>query len=155
MDADVYSGPDATQLLALLGQQRDLYDRLRDLSERQRNLISGERPEMLLDILRDRQSLVMALARVNEELSPYRRDWERTYSRLNAETRASVGVLLNRINGTLQAILRTDHEDGALLAARKQAVGRAMDEVSDNRVANAAYAQHSFRASDRRADLTG
>lgn len=155
MDAILQPGPDASQLLALLGKQRDLYDRLRELSERQRNLISGERPELLLDILRDRQSLVMALARVNEELSPYRRDWESTYLRLDAETRANVGALLNRINGTLQAILRTDNEDGALLAARKQAVGRAMDEVSDNRAANAAYAQNSFRASDRRADLTG
>jgi hypothetical protein len=147
--------PDGAALLNLLRQQSELYSRLQDLSERQRNLISGERPEMLLEILRDRQTLVMSLARINEALSPYRRDWESTYLRLDAETRAEVGGLLAGINETLQAILRTDKEDGALLAARKQAVGRAIDEVADNRAANAAYATQAGRFGAGRADITG
>ena len=155
METNVTGKPDAAALIDLLRQQSEMYDRLRDLSERQRNLISGESPEMLLEILRDRQTLVMSLARINEALSPYRRDWESTYSRLDSETRSAVGGLLDGINATLQAILRTDREDGALLAARKRAVGRAMDEVADNRAANAAYSTQSARSSSGRADVTG
>lgn len=128
-------------LIGLLREQRDLYLRLKELSERQRAMISGDRPEQLLNILRDRQNLVSALARVNEQLSPYRRDWQRVYDRLSETARQNAQELLDEINGMLQVILRTDQEDQALLAARKQAVARALGGVNDGRVANAAYAQ--------------
>lgn len=128
-------------LIGLLREQRDLYLRLKELSERQRAMISGDRPEQLLNILRDRQNLVSALARVNEQLSPYRRDWQRVYDRLSETARRNAQELLDEINGMLQVILRTDQEDQALLAARKQAVARALGGVNDGRVANAAYAQ--------------
>lgn len=128
-------------LIGLLREQRDLYLRLKELSERQRAMISGDRPEQLLNILRDRQNLVSALARVNEQLSPYRRDWQRVYDRLSETARQNAQELLDEINGMLQVILRTDQEDQALLAARKQAVARALGGVNDGRVANAAYAR--------------
>ncbi|MBI5863237.1 MAG: flagellar export chaperone FlgN [Planctomycetes bacterium] len=142
-------------LVQLLREQSELYSRLRELSERQRNLISGDHPELLLDILRDRQTLVMSLARINEALSPYRRDWEAVYSGLDTETRAEVADLLRDINGTLQIILRTDQEDGALLAARKQAVGRAIESVNDARSANAAYARGAYHRPTGGADMRG
>lgn len=145
---------DAEQLIRLLEEQRDLYARLRDLSERQRSLITGDRPEALLDILRDRQSSVMALARINESLSPYRRDWEATYLRLEESMRERVGSLLSEINAALQAILKTDQEDGALLAARKRSVGAALENVADSRRVNAAYAPHASRRDRGDADVT-
>ncbi len=134
---------DAEKLIDLLEEQRDLYLRLRDLSQRQRALITGDRPEALLDILRDRQTSVMALARINESLSPYRRDWEATYLRLDEPLRDRVGDLLGEINGALQAILKSDQEDGALLAARKQTVAAAIESVADTRRVNAAYARNA------------
>ena len=155
MNTNTSASADAERLIDLLRQQNELYEKLRGLSQRQRSLISSERPEMLLELLRDRQSLVMGLARVNEQLSPYRRDWESTYSRLDGPAREAVGSLLAGINSTLQAILRADREDGALLAARKRAVGRAMDEVADNRAANVAYAAQPNRVGSGQADVTG
>lgn len=146
--------PDETRLLALLEEQRGLYDRLRLLSERQRNLISGDRPEMLLDILRDRQLLVNALARVNESLSPYRRSWESIYAGLSAEVRERVTTLLEEINSALRLILQSDQEDGALLAARKQSVSREIEEIGGARTANAAYARQSSSWQAGGADLS-
>jgi hypothetical protein len=143
-------------LVKLLKEQRDLYLRLRDLSERQRNLISGDRPELLLNILRDRQTLVTALAKVNEQLSPYRRNWQGIYDALPEVTRHTVSRLLEEINGTLQVILRTDQEDQALLSARKQAVARSLNDVSGGRAANAAYAQRGRGTGEAgTADVTG
>ena len=54
--------------------------RLRELSDQQRTLITGDRPELLLNILRERQTLVGALARLNERLAPFRRNWEGLYA---------------------------------------------------------------------------
>ena len=128
-------------LLKLLREQRDLYLKLKELSERQRVMIAGDRPEQLLNILRDRQNLVSALARVNEKLSPYRRDWQQVYDRLPDDSRQAAQELLDEINGMLQIILHTDQEDQALLSARKQAVARSLGSVSEGRAANAAYAK--------------
>jgi hypothetical protein len=148
--------PTPERLLTLLKKQRDLYLRLRELSERQRSLISGDRPELLLNILRDRHALVTALAAVNEELSPYRRDWQRVYEALPEVTRHSASELLEEINGMLQVILTADHEDQALLSARKQAVARSLSDVSGGRAANAAYARQAGKAAGSgTADVTG
>ena len=148
--------PAPQRLLSLLKQQRDLYRRLQELSERQRTLISGDRPELLLNILRDRQTLVSSLAAVNEELSPYRRNWQQVYDALPEATRQTASGLLEEINGMLQVILRADQEDQALLSARKQAVARSLSEVSGGRTANAAYARQSGKASGSgAADVTG
>jgi len=144
------------QLIELLTEQRDLYVRLQELSERQRRLISGDRPELLLNILRDRQTLVTALAKVNERLSPYRRDWQQFYDKLPPATRETATQLLGEINSMLQVILRADQEDQALLSARKQAVAQALHDVSGGRVANQAYAARADpRSGGAGADMTG
>lgn len=143
-------------LVELLREQRGLYQRLQELSELQRKLISGDRPELLLNILRDRQSLVTALAVVNEKLSPYRNDWQNVYEALPTVTRHTVSELLEEINGMLEVILKTDQEDQALLSARKTAVARSLSDVSGGRVANAAYARQAGNVPGRgRADVTG
>jgi len=148
--------PDSERLLALLREQRDLYRKLRALSDRQRGLISGDEPDRLLNILRDRQTLVAGLVRLNDQLAPYRRDWESIHARLPDNTRDEASALLSEINEILQGILRIDQEDGALLSARRQAVARSLSDVSGGRTANAAYAQQARRTdSAAAADLTG
>lgn len=146
---------DPNRLITLLSQQRDLYRQLGELSKKQRSMISGDRPELLLDILRDRQELVTALARLNEELGPFRRNWDTAYSALPEARRAQASEILLEINGLLRVILRTDQEDGELLSARKQAVAAQMADVSGGKVANTAYARQAAPASTPEADTTG
>lgn len=146
---------DPQQLLSLLAQQRDLYVKLRELSDRQRTMISSDRPELLLGILRERQDLVAALARLNDQLAPFRRNWDGLYAALPDDHRARASTLLQEINGLLRVILRTDQEDGELLSARKQALAAEMTGVSDGQAANAAYARHGGPVQAAGADLTG
>jgi hypothetical protein len=147
--------PDAARLLELLTQQRDLYRSLRDLSEQQRALIAGDRPEMLLNILRERQDLVTRLARLNEDLGPYRRNWDAFHASLPEAHRNQASALLHEINALLRTILRTDQEDGALLSARKQAVQAQIGGVADGRAANAAYAAQPRATPPSAANITG
>ncbi len=147
---------DPGRLIQLLTKQRDFYHRLRELSQQQRTLISGDRPEMLLAILRERQELVTALAQLNNELAPYRRNWDAMYAALPELTRTEASQILQEINSLLRVILRSDQEDSALLSARKQAVADGLAGIAGARVANAAYAQqHGMRASRSAADVSG
>lgn len=152
---------DATKLTAerivkLLRKQRELYEQLQHLSRRQRSLISGDQPEQLLSILRDRQSLVNALAQINHQLSPLRASWQSAFDKLPEPERSEVAALLEDVNRILAAIIRTDQEDGALLSARKQSVGQVIDRAQDGRAANAAYGRSApQRPSGGAADLQG
>jgi hypothetical protein len=137
---DALQTPDVERLLQLLEEQRTHYQRLRDLGHEQRKLISGDRPELLLNILRDRQQLVTELARLNEALAPYRRAWDAIYPQLPEPQRQRSQALLAEINGLLALILQCDQEDTALLSARRSAVAAAMSDLSGGRTANAAYA---------------
>jgi hypothetical protein len=147
---------DPNRLITLLEQQRDMYLKLRELSDKQRSLIAGDRPELLLGILRDRQDLVTALARLNDQLGPFRRNWDALYAALPEDRRTHASGLLQEINGLLRVILRTDQEDGALLSVRKQAVAASIADLSGGRTANTAYARHTGPTSGpAAADITG
>lgn len=146
---------DANQLVGLLRQQRDVYQSLRTLSEKQRNLITDNRPDLLLSILKDRQDLVAALARLNEQLGPYRRNWDAMYARLPEPPRAEAAALLHDINRLLREILQSDQEDGALLATRKQAVSDEVAGLRGTATASMAYARPAGSPAPARADITG
>lgn len=147
----------AGALLALLERQHALYAQLRELSGRQRGLIGGERPERLVEILQARQALVLALARLNEELAPYRRDWDMHYQALSPADRARAGGLLESIQALLQGILKSDQEDCALLAARKQVVANDLNRLVGASAAHSAYSSRNVGSAftPRSADITG
>lgn len=129
------------RLIELLTEQRDHYQRLRRLSEQQRSLICGDRPEQLLSILQERQALVNALTRLNAHLAPFRREWDEMYAALPETARHAAGTLLTEINAALQVILQNDQQDGDLLAAKKQLVADELSELGGSRAASAAYAR--------------
>ncbi len=146
---------DAQRLMELLTQQRDLYRRLRQLADQQRGLISGDQPEKLLDLLRERQNLVGRLAQLNMQLAPYRRNWGGTYGSLPEDLRNQAGVILEEINKTLQVILKADREDGALLSVKKQMIAAEANSVTGGRTANAAYAKQNRTRGNPTADISG
>ncbi len=133
--------PVADRLIVLLTQQRDLYRELEGLAKRQRELISGQRPERLIDVLRERQGLVGRLAQLNVELAPYRRDWSTACDHLSPAARQEAQDLLDEINRLLRVILDTDREDSSLLAARKAAAGAELRTMGSSQAAAQAYAK--------------
>ena len=143
------------QAIELLRAQRGLYAQLRSLAERQRSVISGDRPEAVLDILAQRKRIAAALADSNAQLAPARRDWAATCRALSEPERQELSDLLAEINGNLQGLLRSDAEDGALLEARRQSMGELVRESLDGRGANRAYALPPTTDGGAAADLTG
>ena len=146
---------DGDRLVSLLARQCDLYRKLKELSEKQRGLIAGDRPDMLLGILQERQAHVRELTMLNQQLSSFRRDWQATFKSLTAEIKERVSELLATINTLLSAIIETDKEDGALLSARKQMAAAELSGLSGGRIANQSYARSTPAPNAGSADLTG
>jgi hypothetical protein len=142
------------RVLKLLTQQRDLYRQLEDLGHRQRTLISGDRPELLLDLLTHRQKLISELTVLNEHLAPVRQEWDAFYRELPDDLRGRVSDALGEISRALHVILESDRQDEALLSARKQSLSQVSERFVDGAAANAAYAAGEGAAGlSERADL--
>ena len=146
---------ESDRLVALLERQCELYRKLKALSERQRGMIASDRPDMLIETLQERQAHVTELTRLNQRLSPFRRDWNATLATLDEQTKGTVSEMVTTINTLLTGIIESDQQDGAMLSARKQMVASELSGLSGGRVANLGYARSALPTESNSADLTG
>jgi hypothetical protein len=129
-----------SDVLALLTQQRDLCRQLSGYAERQRPLVTGDRPEQLLAALGERQILLDQLGGVVERMRPYQRNWREVRTGMAAEEGRRADALLAEVNTLLGGILQQDEADAKLLSARKASTAREMGQLKQTRAAGAAYA---------------
>src|SRR5438552_1966886 len=108
-----------TELIKLLGEQRNQYRRLRGLTQRQRTLVLDDNSPALLSLLNDRQRVVDELTSLNARLAPYRREWTQVYDALDPETRQRVKELLEESNALLASVMTADRQDTETLGARR------------------------------------
>lgn len=130
----------ASELIALLSEQCGLYAQLRDLAVGQRSLITGDRPELLLGVLGERQRLIERLEALSGRLRPYQNDWRAVRSGLSASDGRRVDQLVAEVNALLKGILEKDAADAELLAARKSETALRVQSARAVRQAGAAYA---------------
>ena len=129
----------------LLSEQRDLYVRLRALTDSQHALITGDEPQRLLTVLGERQKLIDRLERLAQRMRPYRQQWPQMRSELTPAEAEQVDRLLGEVDALLAGILEKDKADTQLLAARKCSVGQAMATLKKGKQAGAAYAASAYQ----------
>ena len=133
------SGVDGVQIAGLLIEQRDLYRALSRLTERQRNLITGDDPERLLTLLAERQQLIDKLQAISRRLRPFQANWRQIREGLGDEDGLKIDGLVGEIDSLLGEILKKDEADTALLSARKSEKGQAIGAIQAGRQAGRAY----------------
>ncbi len=131
---------DEQRMIELLRHQQVLYRRLRQLSDRQKQLVMREDAEGLLEILSERQRLVDGLVGLSGLLAPFRERWSEIYGKLEEPRRREVAELLEEANQSLGSILSSDSTDSATLTARKQGMASELAGYSAAGRATAAYA---------------
>ncbi|MFQ5429111.1 MAG: hypothetical protein ACE5E1_02275 [Phycisphaerae bacterium] len=133
----------AERLIELLRHQRTLHRRLRLLADRQKALVEQEDPEPLLTLLAERQQLVDGLVALNGKLAPFRRHWTECYAQLDEASRREVAEVLEEINHSLGAILKSDSRDSATLTARQRNMGSRLAAFDAGSRASTAYTQQA------------
>ena len=137
--------------LALLAEQRGLYERLLAMGGTQRSLITSDEPERLLALLGDRQKLVDRMEILGRKMRPYQQAWPSFRARMAGADAERADRLVAEVNALLQQILEADKADAQLLAARKGAVANVVSKVQAGKRVRAAYADaaHGEQASQR------
>lgn len=142
----------------LLSRQCRAYAELAELSGRQGDMISDDSEaaaDALLALLGQRRRIVQRIAHLNQELAPFRRDWQTTFDSLNPAQQRSVSSLVRRLNELLGDIVSRDREDYARLETRRQIIRDEIDRISGGQRAHAGYGASSSSSSIGSSDLTG
>ena len=139
--ADPHSHPDvwAPRLVRVLDHQIELYVELERLSSRQSDLVQGDEPDALLDLLARRQVLVEQVTHLNLQLEPFTRQWESLVERLSSAQRDSIAQRTDRLDELIGAITARDEADRRTLESRRQSVASEINGLSNKRAAVAAY----------------
>lgn len=127
------------ELLELLEQQRRVYHQLHELSRRQGDLVQAGDAETLLSLLASRQGLIDELARLNERLEPYKRDWGMKWGGVDEMTRHRVHDAIGQVHHLLEAIMKQDDADRAALSRQRGEVAGQLGQVSRGAAMNKAY----------------
>jgi len=127
------------QLVALLEEHRQLYQRLEALARRQTELIGADDTDGLLAVLAERQGVIDQLNHGHRRLEPARRDWERVSAEVPADEREHVRALLAEVTELAGRLAARDDEDRRRLEARRDQIADEMVSLSRSRRAVAAY----------------
>lgn len=127
------------RLRGALDRQYELYERLDALSREQSGLVRADDTRALLGVLAERQTVIDQITRVNEEIEPFRRSWDRLTPLLSDDERATLSERLDALAELIEQITRRDDADRAALEQRRTDVAKELGVVSRGRGALAAY----------------
>ena len=142
-----------SELIHLLTQQRLLYSQLQELALKQRNLVDGSNPEMLLRVLAGRQRLIDRLTEINRQLKPIRDDWQKIAQSLPPTQRAQAQKLVANVQEILREIITRDKQDSETMQSQHQKITAEIRNTSTGKLMNNAYRQNQPAPKSRFFDI--
>lgn len=135
------TGKETNGLVALVGEQIELYRRLETLSERQHELVLGEDTDALLGVLGERQTLIDSISEVSARMTPYRARWDEHVGTMSEDGRASLRRGLDELASMMSRIAERDEDDRRVMEERRSRIQNQLSGVKRGGAAVRGYAQ--------------
>jgi flagellar biosynthesis/type III secretory pathway chaperone len=107
------------RLAELIGKKRQVLSQLRDVGQKQTDLIIHGDTGSLLKLLAAKQQLISALQRVERELTPYYAEDPDDRSWASPEDRAKCAKQAAECNALLEEIVQLEKHGADMMAARR------------------------------------
>lgn len=129
--------------IELLVQQKELYLKLKMLSDQQRELVINQDAVQLLGVLGARKILVEQLTQLGQQISPIRQQWQQLQDSLQTDQRDHINKLIDDTQDLLTGIIAADEQDRKDLAAARDVKGTELGAFTQNTTARNAYAANA------------
>ena len=149
------SSDEATQVFALLEQQRDLYRELKSHSEQQDALIASGATDQLLSLLAQRQRLIDGLGQVSSSLAPYRSRIAAIADQATGDLGDQMRAMVEEVRVLLESIIAADEKGKTDLEAARDQVGGQIRQAADAVAAAGAYGSAAPAAGPKFTDQRG
>lgn len=135
----ITQNPTGAGLATLLRQQHALYQRLREMSDRQRHALEHGSTQELLTVLGQRQGVVDELTEVAGGLSAVGGRWSDLVAELDDDERGELQRVTREVQRLAEEVMRRDEDDQSELRGMRQRKGEELGAMHHNQAAAAAY----------------
>lgn len=142
------------EILERLEAQREGYERLLKLSERQHACVTQDRTDELIETLAERTTVMEEISRLDLALEPVRSRWSAWLAGLDSEHRGRATAAVERIRFLLEQVTRGDRDDALILQQRKIAIGRQIGVAAVGRQSARGYASATGPSTPSAVDLS-
>jgi hypothetical protein len=140
-------------VIQALEGQVNCYRRLVKLAELQHGHVQQNQTEALLDVLKNRQTLLDEIMRHEQVVGPVKRGWNEFVAGIESDQRDVAQGLLNETRDLLQQIVDADQNDALVLQQRKLNLGKQINQASAARQVNRTYATAAYGNRNSRMDV--
>jgi len=131
-------------IVQALEDQVGCYRRLAKLAELQHSHVQQNQTEALLDVLRNRQTLLEQISALESLIAPAKSEWSSFVLRMDPAGRARAESLLAETRSLLEQITAADQQDALILQQRKLNLGRQINQAAAARQVNRSYAAAAY-----------
>jgi hypothetical protein len=140
-------------VIAALQEQVACYQRLAKLAEQQHEHVQQSSTEALLDVLARRQEVLDQVARLEQTIVVAKRRWGEYDGGLRSEQRAVAERLMAETRRLLEEITTADRNDALILQQRKLNLGKQISQATAARQVNRNYATAAYGMKASRMDV--
>jgi hypothetical protein len=140
-------------VIAALQEQVACYQRLAKLAEQQHEHVQQSSTEALLDVLARRQEVLDQVSRLEQTIVVAKRRWGEYVGGLRSEQRAVAERLMAETRRLLEEITTADRNDALILQQRKLNLGKQISQATAARQVNRNYAVAAYGAKTSRMDV--
>ena len=140
-------------VIAALQEQVTYYQRLAKLAEQQHEHVQQSSTEALLDVLARRQEVLDQVSRLEQTIVVAKRRWGEYVGGLRSDQRAQAERLMGETRRLLEEITSADRNDALILQQRKLNLGKQISQASAAKQINRNYAAAAYGAKVSRMDV--
>jgi DNA repair photolyase len=140
-------------VIAALQEQVTCYQRLAKLAEQQHEHVQQSSTEALLDVLARRQEVLDQVSRLEQTIVVAKRRWGEYVGGLRSEERAQAERLMGETRRLLEEITAADRNDALILQQRKLNLGKQISQASAAKQVNRSYAAAAYGTKVSRMDV--
>ena len=126
--------------IELLVQQKELYAKLKQLSDKQRQLVETQDAVQLLGLLGARKVLVENLTHLGRQIAPIREQWQQMQDTLQGDQRDQINLLIDETQQLLSGIIEADEQDRKQLQNDRDAKAVELGKFTQTSAVRNAYA---------------
>jgi hypothetical protein len=135
---------DENPIITALEEQVECYRRLAKLAQVQHVHVQQSQAEALLEVLKNRQTELTQIARLEHQIAPAKKAWPQFVGALASDRRARAENLMSETRRLLEEITAADKDDVLVLQQRKLSLGRQINQASAAKQVNRNYAAAAY-----------
>ncbi len=132
---------DVEKLLEGFAQQRELYEKMVEVTREQNRRIESNEVDALLKVLENKNQLLREIGDIETGAAPLRRQWNEAHEEMDAETVKRVETGIGGTKEVLQALLKLEEEGREMMERQRGTAGDQIRQIQQKRKARNAYGQ--------------